>query len=147
MFQNGFIIIFWNATYNFEQPCRSWMSTWEYKTHVFPDSLVDSLMPQVGYASSSVEPVGDLCTLPERLHNTLLYRGSTIVEPSNPLSLITTRRDKMPSGGANRYFPNATEVLFKCLSAYNGKKTTWKIVCQDGVWVGRPHNCGKYAFW
>lgn len=97
-------------------------------------------MPQVDYASSA-EPIGDICTLPERLHNTLLYRGSTFVEPSNADGL--TIREKLPSGGANRYFPNGTEVLFKCLSAYSGKKTTWKIVCQDGVWVGRPHNCGK----
>lgn len=109
---------------------------------VFPDSLVDSIMPQVEHAS--LEPSGNLCTLPERLRNTLLYRGSTFVEPSNRMGL--SRREKLPSGDDNRYFPNGTEVLFKCLSAYGGKKTTWKIVCQDGVWVGRPHNCGKSEF-
>ncbi|GFT63537.1 sushi, von Willebrand factor type A, EGF and pentraxin domain-containing protein 1 [Trichonephila clavipes] len=104
-------------------------------------------MSRTGFSSSETAasaPITNLCTLPERLHNTLLYRGSTFIEPKNADILMATaaiRREKLPSGGSNRYFPNGTEVLFKCLSAYSGKKTTWKIVCQDGVWVGRPHNC------
>ncbi|XP_054715425.1 sushi, von Willebrand factor type A, EGF and pentraxin domain-containing protein 1-like [Uloborus diversus] len=102
---------------------------------------IDSTLSETSTSTSS-----DLCTLPERLHNTLLYRGSTFIEPPNSKGMQSTaslKRDNLPSGsgGANRYFPNETEVLFKCLSAYSGKKTTWKIVCQDGVWVGRPHNC------
>ncbi|GFU09299.1 uncharacterized protein NPIL_634311 [Nephila pilipes] len=108
-------------------------------------------MSRTGYSPSETAasaPATNLCTLPERLHNTLLYRGSTFIEPKNADALMATaaiRREKLPSGGSNRYFPNGTEVLFKCLSAYSGKKTTWKIVCQDGVWVGRPHNCGQYV--
>nr|XP_042910927.1 sushi, von Willebrand factor type A, EGF and pentraxin domain-containing protein 1 [Parasteatoda tepidariorum] len=82
---------------------------------------------------SESAPTAELCTLPERLHNTLLYRGSTFIQPPG----YSTQQQSE----GNRYFPNGTQVLFKCLSAYSGKKTTWKIVCQDGVWVGRPHNC------
>lgn len=110
---------------------------------------LDSMMSRTIYSEPAAPiPVSNLCTLPERLHNTLLYRGSTFIEPTDSASMIAAaavRRQKLPyaGAGANRYFPNGTEVLFKCLSAYSGKKTTWKIVCQDGVWVGRPHNCGE----
>lgn len=24
-----------------------------------------------------------------------------------------------------------------------GEKTTWRIICEDGSWVGRSLNCGK----
>ncbi|KAF8794979.1 Locomotion-related protein Hikaru genki like protein [Argiope bruennichi] len=106
---------------------------------------LETMMSRTGYSPSetaAAAPAMSLCTLPERLHNTLLYRGSTFIEPKNSvMATAAIRREKLPSGGSNRYFPNGTEVLFKCLSAYSGKKTTWKIVCQDGVWVGRPHNC------
>ncbi|XP_035217314.1 sushi, von Willebrand factor type A, EGF and pentraxin domain-containing protein 1-like isoform X1 [Stegodyphus dumicola] len=109
-----------------------------------PENMVMSRTGTMSPDTLDTANFGNLCTLPERLHNTLLYRGSTFVEPTNSAGILATasfRRQKLPSGGANRYFPNGTEVLFKCLSAYSGKKTTWKIVCQDGVWVGRPHNC------
>ncbi|KAG8189218.1 hypothetical protein JTE90_013750 [Oedothorax gibbosus] len=107
---------------------------------------LDAMMSRSGFSDpSSAIPISNLCTLPERLHNTLLYRGSTFIEPKDSTGMVAKvalRRQKMmPYSSANRYFPNGTEVLFKCLSAYSGKKTTWKIVCQDGVWVGRPHNC------
>ncbi|GBM03078.1 Protein lev-9 [Araneus ventricosus] len=106
---------------------------------------LEAMMSRTGYPPSetaAAAPAMNLCTLPERLHNTLLYRGSTFIEPKNSvMAKAAIRREKLSSGGSNRYFPNGTEVLFKCLSAYSGKKTTWKIVCQDGVWVGRPHNC------
>ncbi|PRD33466.1 UNVERIFIED_CONTAM: hypothetical protein NCL1_17491 [Trichonephila clavipes] len=117
------------------------------KTKEINSISLDMTMSRTGFSSSETAasaPITNLCTLPERLHNTLLYRGSTFIEPKNADILMATaaiRREKLPSGGSNRYFPNGTEVLFKCLSAYSGKKTTWKIVCQDGVWVGRPHNC------
>jgi len=25
-----------------------------------------------------------------------------------------------------------------------GEKTTWKIICEDGSWVGRSLNCGMF---
>lgn len=41
-------------------------------------------------------------------------------------------------------FPDGTEVTFNCIASIMGEKTTWKIVCEDGSWVGRSLNCGMF---
>ncbi|GIY12307.1 sushi, von Willebrand factor type A, EGF and pentraxin domain-containing protein 1 [Caerostris extrusa] len=90
-------------------------------------------MSRTGYSPSETAasaPASNICTLPERLHNTLLYRGSTFIEPKNSDAILATagiRQEKLPSGGSNRYFPNGTEVLFKCLSAYSGKRRRGRL--------------------
>lgn len=40
-------------------------------------------------------------------------------------------------------FPEGSEVTFNCIENIMGEKTTWKIVCEDGSWIGRSLNCGK----
>lgn len=39
-------------------------------------------------------------------------------------------------------FPHGSEVNFKCIESIMGEKTTWRIVCEDGNWIGRSFNCG-----
>jgi hypothetical protein len=41
-------------------------------------------------------------------------------------------------------FPDGTEVTFNCIATIMGEKTTWKIICEDGSWVGRSLNCGMF---
>lgn len=40
-------------------------------------------------------------------------------------------------------FQSGTEITFNCISSVAGERTTWKIICEDGAWVGRSLNCGK----
>jgi hypothetical protein len=40
-------------------------------------------------------------------------------------------------------YPPGTEVSFSCItSLINGEKSTWKIMCEDGIWTGRASECG-----
>lgn len=50
-------------------------------------------------------------------------------------------RDGEPIGESDRSFPDGTEVTFNCIASIMGEKTTWRIVCEDGSWVGRSLNC------
>lgn len=43
-------------------------------------------------------------------------------------------------------FPDGTEVTFNCIETIMGEKTTWKIVCEDGSWIGRSLNCGGWFY-
>lgn len=43
-----------------------------------------------------------------------------------------------------RNFPDGTEVTFHCIESIMGEKTTWRIICEDGSWIGRSLNCGTY---
>ncbi|XP_057654276.1 uncharacterized protein LOC130892677 isoform X12 [Diorhabda carinulata] len=38
-------------------------------------------------------------------------------------------------------FPDGSEVTFNCIESIMGEKTTWKIICEDGSWIGRSLNC------
>jgi len=42
---------------------------------------------------------------------------------------------------SDRSFPDGTEVRFHCVGTLLGDKTTWRIVCEDGSWVGRSSAC------
>lgn len=41
-------------------------------------------------------------------------------------------------------FESGTEITFNCIIGAAGERTTWKIMCEDGVWVGRSQNCGEW---
>lgn len=84
------------------------------------------------------------CGPPERQQNTLVYptgRGAHGVVSSVP------QRDQGVAdldGGpfqSLRTFPHNTEVRFTCITGITGEKTTWKIVCEDGNWVGGAYKC------
>lgn len=40
-------------------------------------------------------------------------------------------------------YPHGTEVTFRCIASIMGEKTTWKLICEQGNWVGKSFNCGK----
>ncbi|XP_065566642.1 sushi, von Willebrand factor type A, EGF and pentraxin domain-containing protein 1-like isoform X3 [Artemia franciscana] len=46
-----------------------------------------------------------------------------------------------PIGEEERRFPDGTEVVFRCALGILGEKTTWKIICEDGFWVGKSYSC------
>ncbi|XP_049790095.1 sushi, von Willebrand factor type A, EGF and pentraxin domain-containing protein 1-like [Schistocerca nitens] len=50
-------------------------------------------------------------------------------------------RDGEPIDDSDKSFPDGTEVTFNCIASIMGEKTTWRIVCEDGSWVGRSLNC------
>lgn len=51
-------------------------------------------------------------------------------------------RNGEPLVDDERSFPDGTEVTFNCIESIMGEKTTWRIVCEDGSWIGRSLNCG-----
>ncbi|XP_047540229.1 uncharacterized protein LOC125073443 isoform X1 [Vanessa atalanta] len=65
------------------------------------------------------------CGPPARVQGTLIYRdGSEVNE--------TVEADGYPHG---------TEVTFRCIASIMGEKTTWKLICEHGNWVGKSFNC------
>lgn len=68
-----------------------------------------------------------MCGVPEKLNEYLTYRRDTENE-------IISKE-----GG----FIAGTEIQFSCISSGTGERKTWKIVCDNGVWVGRSTECGK----
>lgn len=40
-------------------------------------------------------------------------------------------------------FPHGTEVTFNCIANTMGEKTTWRIHCENGAWIGQrsPSPC------
>ncbi|KAK7866166.1 hypothetical protein R5R35_001392 [Gryllus longicercus] len=63
------------------------------------------------------------CGPPARVHGSLVYR------------------DGEPIGDSERSFPDGTEVTFNCILSIMGVKATWRIICEDGSWVGRSLHC------
>ncbi|KAL1115089.1 hypothetical protein AAG570_007120 [Ranatra chinensis] len=47
-----------------------------------------------------------------------------------------------PLAEAERNFPDGTEVTFNCIASIMGEKITWRIICEDGNWLGRSLTCG-----
>lgn len=68
------------------------------------------------------------CGPPARVQGSLIYRdGEPVVEDE-------------------RSFPDGTEITFHCIESIMGEKTTWRIICEDGSWIGRSLNCGIINF-
>ena len=43
----------------------------------------------------------------------------------------------------NSIYSVGTEMIFRCVPDLNGQKTTWKITCEAGGWIGRAFRCGN----
>jgi hypothetical protein len=50
-------------------------------------------------------------------------------------------RDGSPIADGDKSFPDSSEITFDCIASIMGEKTTWKITCEDGSWIGRSLNC------
>lgn len=91
------------------------------------------------------------CGPPERQQNTLLYPTNK----GNPYFLADSDDDEndddeeeeedddsTDTPGPTKWFAHKTEIRFNCIKGIYGEKTTWKIVCEDGNWVGGAYKCG-----
>ncbi|CAG4983211.1 unnamed protein product [Parnassius apollo] len=65
------------------------------------------------------------CGPPARVQGTLIYRDGTEVDGSLGME----------------GYPHGTEITFKCIASIMGEKTTWKLICEHGDWVGKSFNC------
>ncbi|KAJ2938869.1 hypothetical protein O0L34_g17677 [Tuta absoluta] len=70
------------------------------------------------------KPVAE-CGPPARVQGTLIYRDGT--EVNGTLGF--------------EGYPHGTEITFKCIASIMGEKTTWRLICENGDWVGKSFNC------
>ncbi|CAK1543665.1 unnamed protein product [Leptosia nina] len=66
------------------------------------------------------------CAPPERVQGTLIYRDGSDVNETYDI--------------ADTY-PHGVKITFSCIASIMGEKTTWKIICENGNWVGKSFNC------
>lgn len=73
------------------------------------------------------EPELGECSPPSKIDGTLVYKNGrrVVLDVENAL-------------------PEGTEIKFNCIASTAGERTTWKIICEKGEWIGRQMNCGKY---
>ncbi|GFY58878.1 CUB and sushi domain-containing protein 1 [Trichonephila inaurata madagascariensis] len=77
------------------------------------------------------------CGPPERQQNTLLYPTTK----SRKTAGVLSDEPEGVSENQPRWYAHNTEVRFNCIRGIYGEKTTWKIVCDDGNWVGGAYKC------
>ncbi|KAL0811803.1 hypothetical protein ABMA28_009231 [Loxostege sticticalis] len=70
------------------------------------------------------------CGPPARVQGTLIYRDGAEVNGT------------MGMEG----YPHGTEITFRCIASIMGEKTTWKLICEHGNWVGKSFNCEEDFF-
>ncbi|XP_045132686.1 uncharacterized protein LOC123516957 isoform X3 [Portunus trituberculatus] len=101
------------------------------------DPLVRTATMMLSYGAGDLTPGGDItnidleagphppCSPPARVQGTLIYKNG------QPLHQTEQR------------FPHGTEVTFNCIANTIGEKTTWRIHCEDGSWIGQrsPSPC------
>ncbi|GFY60066.1 CUB and sushi domain-containing protein 1 [Trichonephila inaurata madagascariensis] len=69
--------------------------------------------------------------------NTLLYPTTK----SRKTAGVLSDEPEGVSENQPRWYAHNTEVRFNCIRGIYGEKTTWKIVCDDGNWVGGAYKC------
>lgn len=63
--------------------------------------------------------------------------------PSRELAMLIYKNEEA-EGESEETYPAGTEISFNCIaSSVTGERTTWKIICEDGNWIGRAHDCGN----
>ncbi|CAH2250497.1 jg9593 [Pararge aegeria aegeria] len=65
------------------------------------------------------------CGSPARVQGTLIYRDGSEVNETVEVA----------------GYPHGTEVTFRCIASLMGEKTTWKLICEHGNWVGKSFSC------
>lgn len=88
----------------------------------------DVAVPPSRAASASASLSNRACSAPERLHNALAYQSPSPDEEGDVQGVLQ--------------FPHGTEVVFRCIDGAGGERSTWKLLCEDGSWLGRPEKCG-----
>lgn len=62
--------------------------------------------------------------------------------PSKDQAMLIYKNEEF--GDVDETYPAGTEISFNCITSVSGERTTWKIICEDGSWIGRAHDCGKF---
>ncbi|XP_037959565.1 uncharacterized protein LOC119688947 isoform X2 [Teleopsis dalmanni] len=44
---------------------------------------------------------------------------------------------------AEGIYESGTEIYFNCIPSAAGERNTWKIICENGQWIGRSYNCAN----
>ncbi|GIX99185.1 sushi, von Willebrand factor type A, EGF and pentraxin domain-containing protein 1 [Caerostris darwini] len=114
-------------------------------TVISPDDIQETdiryRQPIKGTDGSPVDASGFRpCGPPERQQNTLLY-PTTGKSRSKSSSMMADDPEETGTEGQPRWYAHNTEVRFNCIRGIYGEKTTWKIVCEDGNWVGGAYKC------
>lgn len=65
--------------------------------------------------------------------------GGECGTPSKEMAMLIYKNDEPE---IEETFPAGTEISFNCIASITGERTTWKIVCEEGNWIGRAHDCG-----
>ncbi|XP_058446633.1 sushi, von Willebrand factor type A, EGF and pentraxin domain-containing protein 1 isoform X1 [Malaya genurostris] len=73
--------------------------------------------------SSEDENDGRDCGPPGKIHGSLVYKNGEQIDDSE------------------EGFHSGTEITFDCIASITGEQTTWKIICEDGQWIGRSMTC------
>lgn len=62
--------------------------------------------------------------------------------PSKELAMLIYKNDETVE--VEETYQAGTEISFNCIASISGERTTWKIICEDGNWIGRAHDCGEF---
>lgn len=89
------------------------------------DSSSIIVLDGANVTSSEDENDGRDCGPPGKIHGSLVYKNGEQIDDSE------------------EGFHSGTEITFDCIASITGEQTTWKIICEDGLWIGRSMNCGK----
>lgn len=63
--------------------------------------------------------------------------------PSKEVLILIYKNEDLIDNEEMSSYPSGTEISFSCIPSITGERTTWKIVCEQGHWIGRAHDCGK----
>lgn len=92
-----------------------------------------------GNLTSSIEE--SECGPPSKELAMLIYKNEDVAEVTE--ASVSTD-DHEHEHELEESYPSGTEISFNCITSISGERTTWKIICEDGRWIGRAHDCGKF---
>lgn len=81
-----------------------------------------------GNSTNSIEE--DECAPPSRELMMLFYNKEETDEV----------KEETPDAEPEIY-PSGTEISFNCIASITGDRATWKLICENGKWIGRAHDC------
>lgn len=96
------------------------------------DDLQTNFITDDGNLTTSSEESD--CGPPSRELAMLIYKNEESTEAPDTTE-ATELEESHPSG---------TEISFNCIASVTGERMTWKIICEDGNWIGRAHDCGRF---
>lgn len=119
--------------------------------NLYPDCQLGSLSPQTVscglYSRKSREDLSDDSESSEHTHlapiSDVNHDGRDCGHPHRDQGSLVYSKNGEPLDEGEEGFPSGTEVLFNCIASSAGERSTWKITCEDGFWVGRSFSCAN----